>query len=267
MAMQQACPSMQDVAAREVTVVRFGGFDEWLDEEILGRVHGHLLDLAEESGDSDLFLDFNDVQYISTRMLGTLVHLGRELTARGRHLIVGNLSPQGYEAFVATRLDKLLDLRRAGQDVGPAAAEERRPTLPLGILVVDDDPSLLGILATKLRLHGFKVWVAGHGAQAIATYQKYRQEISLVLLDVLMPGMDGPGTLAALQRLCPALRVCFMTESPAPYTEQALLEMGATRVFRKPLHVAEITDALIELANQLPRLRQERWIEVSWKGA
>jgi DNA-binding response OmpR family regulator len=110
----------------------------------------------------------------------------------------------------------------------------------------------LCVLAARLRQEGFEVWLAGHGHQAIELYRRYLEEIAVVLLDVLMPGMDGPHTLTALQKLCPTVRCCFMTGNPTPYTEEALLKMGAVRVFRKPFAFSEVMEALNQLANRSP---------------
>jgi hypothetical protein len=78
--------------------------------------------------------------------------------------------------------------------------------------------------------------------------------------------MDGPHTLIALQKICPAVRCCFMTGNPRGYTEEALLLLGAVQVFRKPFAFTEVVDSLNQLANRLPRLRQDRWIDTPWKG-
>ena len=88
----------------------------------------------------------------------------------------------------------------------------------------------------------------------------------MVLLEVRMPGMDGPHTLTALQKLCPTVRCCFMTGNPTPYTEEALLQMGAVRVFRKPFAFTEVIDTLNQVVSRSPRRRQDRWIETPWKG-
>jgi DNA-binding NtrC family response regulator len=77
----------------------------------------------------------------------------------------------------------------------------------------------------------------------------------MVLLDVLMPGLDGPHTLARLQKLSPAVRCCFMTGNHTPYTEETLLQMGAVRVFRKPFAFTEVIDTLNQLASRPPRCR------------
>jgi DNA-binding NtrC family response regulator len=104
--------------------------------------------------------------------------------------------------------------------------------------------------------------LAAHGQQAIELYRRHLQAIAVVLLDVLMPGMDGPHTLLALQKLCPAVRCCFMTGNPGSYTEEALLLMGAIRVFRKPFAFTEVVDTLKQLASRVTQCRQHRWIEI-----
>jgi anti-anti-sigma factor len=265
MAPQLERPPMKQGPSGDVTVVHFTGCKVSLDEEALDRIHDQLLALADEPSESDLLLDFGNVDYLSSTALGTLVSLHRKLLSGGRHMTVGNLSPQVHEVFAATRLDKFLDLRLAGQEGGPAAQDGPLGSPP-GVLVVDDETAVLCVLAARLRIEGYEVWLAGQGRQAIELYQRHREAIAVVLLDVLMPGLDGPRTLTALQKLCPAVRCCFMAGNPTPYTEEALLQTGAVRVFRKPFAFTEVIDTLDRLAGRSPRRRQDRWIDTPWKG-
>jgi anti-anti-sigma factor len=265
MALQFERPPLKEGASGDVTVVHFTGCTVSLDEEALDRLHDQLLTLADEPSESDLLLDFGNVKYLTSRALGTLVSLHKKLLAGGRHLTVGNLSPQVHEVFMVTRLDKFLDLRLTGQAV-ERAAQDGPSGSPTGVLVVDDETAVLCVLAARLRIEGYTVWVAGHGPQAIELYRLHREEIAVVLLDVLMPGMDGPRTLTALQKLCPTVRCCFMTGNPTPYAEEGLLQMGAVRVFRKPFAFTEVIDMLNQLTGRLPRRRQHRWIETPWRG-
>jgi anti-anti-sigma factor len=259
MALQPEHPLRKEDAARDVTVVHFTGYKASLDEEALDRIHDPLLAIADEPNESDLLLDFGNVEYLTSRALGTLVSMHKKMLARGRHMTVGNLSPQVHEVFTVTRLDKFLDLRLAGQEVEPAV-QGGQSVSPTGVLVVDDETAVRCVLAVRLSMEGYKVWLAGHGHQAIELYQRHRVEIAVVLLDVLMPGLDGPHTLTALQKLCPTVRCCFMTGNLTPYTEEALLRMGAVRVFRKPFAFTEAIDTLHQLACRSPRRRQDRWI-------
>jgi DNA-binding NtrC family response regulator len=97
-------------------------------------------------------------------------------------------------------------------------------------------------------------------------YGRHRQGIAVVLLDVVMPGMDGPRTLAALQTISPAVPCCFMTGDPNPYTAEALLQFGAVRVFRKPFALDEVTETLDQLAGRFLQRGKDRWIDLPVHG-
>jgi anti-anti-sigma factor len=265
MALQLENPPRKDDSARGVTVVHFTGHKASLNEKAIDCIRDQLLALADEPGESELILDFGNVEYVSSKVLGPLVRLRQRLLAKGRSMTVGNLSPQIYELFAVMRLDKVFDARLAGQEAEPGTAGDSSDS-PSAVLVVDDETEIQSALRAVLRIEGYKVWLAGHGHQAVELYRRHCKETAVVLLDVLMPGMDGPHTLAALRKLCPTVRSCFMTGDPTPYTEGALLQMGAVRVFRKPFDFTEVIDTLNQLAIRSPRRRQDRWIETPCKG-
>jgi CheY-like chemotaxis protein len=116
-----------------------------------------------------------------------------------------------------------------------------------GVLVVDDDPAIHTLLEPVLWQHGFKVWSASNGLQALDIYQELRGDIDLGLIDVCMPGLDGPRTLAALQRLNPEIRCCFMSGDPGRYTEDDLLQRGAVAFLQKPFRFSDLVSLLWQL--------------------
>jgi len=123
-----------------------------------------------------------------------------------------------------------------------------------GILIVDDEPAVCELLQMALHDHGFTVWQANDGRTAIDVYRRHGATIGLVLLDVRMPGLDGPATLTALKELNPSLRSCFMSGHTGDYSMQDLLAMGAQDVFQKPLRLSEVVPALRRyLGNLGPR--------------
>lgn len=75
------------------------------------------------------------------------------------------------------------------------------------ILVVDDEPSILEITKSTLERYRYEVITATDGAEAIALYSQRRNDISLVLTDMVMPYMDGAATIRALQRLNPVINI------------------------------------------------------------
>jgi DNA-binding response OmpR family regulator len=126
-----------------------------------------------------------------------------------------------------------------------------------GVLIADEKALILTLLKVELESRGFAVWLAMDGDDAIDLYRSHRDEIDLVLLDVQMPGLDGPHTLEALKRLNPAVVTCFMTGKGGVYTEQDLLGRGAAWVFSKPFRLAEVGELLekfVSSAHYTPRV-------------
>jgi len=121
------------------------------------------------------------------------------------------------------------------------------------ILVVDDDPHVLGMLGTALKSFGFSVTLASNGHDALRAYKRQREDIDLVLLDVRMPGWDGPQTLAELREDDPAVRCCFMSGYATTYSVDDLLGMGAAQVIEKPFgNLDALATRLRDAADRVP---------------
>jgi DNA-binding response OmpR family regulator len=99
-----------------------------------------------------------------------------------------------------------------------------------------------------LRHNGFAVWLAADGELALELYRQHHREITVVLLDVRMPGWDGPQTLAALRDIDPQVRCCFMTGHVGSYDDADLQKLGAVHTFKKPFRLAEVIDRIRKLA-------------------
>src|SRR5579883_2574215 len=81
---------------------------------------------------------------------------------------------------------------------------------PALILVVDDEPTMSRYLRTLLEVEGYKVETASNGEEALARLQ-HEPAPDLVLLDVLMPVLDGLDTLERIRGLYPQLRVVMLS--------------------------------------------------------
>ena len=85
--------------------------------------------------------------------------------------------------------------------------QSEQPSLSRGngetVLVVDDEASILTITSQTLQAFGYRVLTATDGADAVATYAQHRDEIAVVLTDMMMPVMDGTATIYALRRINP----------------------------------------------------------------
>lgn len=103
------------------------------------------------------------------------------------------------------------------------------------ILYVEDDPDIQTVASLALEVvGGFKVKVCSSGRQALDEVMSFAPD--LILLDVMMPGMDGPSTLLALRQL-PGLEkvpVAFMTAKVQPHEVDQLITLGVESVIAKP---------------------------------
>ncbi len=120
------------------------------------------------------------------------------------------------------------------------------PDTAPAVLVVDDDRASRGLLEVWLRRLGYAPLVAASGVEAVNTFRAYPGPVALVLLDVHMPGGDGPATLAALRQLDPAVRCVFMTGVSVTGL-QDLLALGAVGVLNKPFWWKDLADTLRRL--------------------
>lgn len=110
--------------------------------------------------------------------------------------------------------------------------KDQRKTRARQILVVDDEPLIVRMLQRVLVSNGYDVLGASDGQAALAVIAT--SPVDLVLSDVRMPGMDGPGLLAELRRLPAPPPLVFLT-GYGDHTDGQLKEMGAAEVHGKPL--------------------------------
>lgn len=103
------------------------------------------------------------------------------------------------------------------------------------VLVVDDDPDILEIVTMVLDLYDVPAVTASDGIEALAALHG-SPDLGLVLLDLMMPRMNGVDVLAEMKR-DPALAAMPVVVISGNYVEQAVLAMGAADYLLKPLDV------------------------------
>lgn len=100
------------------------------------------------------------------------------------------------------------------------------------ILLVDDDPEIVHVARFSLEREGHDVTVAGSAAEAFEALASHDPEA--VLLDVMLPDMDGRDVLERLRCERPGLPVVFLTGKNRPEQVSALEQAGADGVIVKP---------------------------------
>jgi CheY-like chemotaxis protein len=100
----------------------------------------------------------------------------------------------------------------SGEPVEPAPEAAARDLTGRGlVLVVDDDEYVLKILRHSLESYGYSAIVAESGERAVEIFRERQTEIDMVVLDLIMPGMDGGETFEALRSIRPNVRVLLST--------------------------------------------------------
>ena len=116
------------------------------------------------------------------------------------------------------------------------------------VLYVDDDPDICRVVqATLLLVPGLNVRTADSGERAIDLAYELRPD--LVLMDVMMPGLDGPSTFRRMREsaLLAAIPVIFMTAKVLPAEIAQLLQLGAIGVIVKPFDALKLYGELFSL--------------------
>lgn len=136
----------------------------------------------------------------------------------------------------------------AESDSGAVAVGAR---LPRGnnelILVVDDETSILAMTEQTLKTFGYRVLVAEDGAQAVGMYADNRDDIALVLTDMMMPVMDGAALIKALRRMDSNVKVIAAS---GIHGNHDVLENGYSTIvafLEKPYSATELLTAIADV--------------------
>ena len=113
------------------------------------------------------------------------------------------------------------------------------------ILLVDDNPENLELLGARLRALGYQTTMAFDGAQAL---ESVRRELpDLVVLDVMMPELNGFQVCRALREISPGLPVIMLTSKSEPADRYWATQCGANAFLRKPVDPVVVVRQVADL--------------------
>jgi two-component system, cell cycle sensor histidine kinase and response regulator CckA len=112
------------------------------------------------------------------------------------------------------------------------------------ILLVDDEEFVRDLGARILSKAGYKVLAATNGKEALDLFEKERTQISLVILDMIMPQMGGKACLKELLRIDPQAKVLIATGLSAYPSQRESVEMGTRGLVSKPFTFKELLRAV-----------------------
>ena len=126
-----------------------------------------------------------------------------------------------------------------------------------GVLILDDEEEIRELLEYNLSKHGFSCFLAGNGKDGLELLSSNRDKIDIVLLDVMMPIMDGIEVCEMIRKdpIYDKIIVCFLTARNEDYSQVAGLDAGADDYISKPLK----PKVLISRVNALLRRNNGRF--------
>jgi two-component system KDP operon response regulator KdpE len=122
------------------------------------------------------------------------------------------------------------------------------------VLVVDDEKSIRDFVQKNLKVRNFRVIVATHGVEALEVFNS--QNIDLVILDIMMPRMDGLETTQQIRKIS-TVPIIILTALGEESDKVRAFDLGADDYLTKPFGVPEL------LARVKAVLRRSRWSEAT----
>ena len=116
-----------------------------------------------------------------------------------------------------------------GEPVAPCAAVSDKT-----VLIVDDEQDFLDMAADTLRMEGFRTLSADNGRRALEIFRQHKHEIDLVLLDIIMPEMNGGEVFHEIRKISAGARVVICSGYSAETQINDLMSQGADAFIQKP---------------------------------
>jgi two-component system OmpR family response regulator len=113
------------------------------------------------------------------------------------------------------------------------------------IIYVEDEEDIREIVIASLEYFGnFEIVACSNGSEALSICQKFHPDV--LLLDVMMPGMDGPATLMELRKFAHLKEVpaIFITAKVQPHELKEYSHVGTVGIIKKPFEVTELADTI-----------------------
>ena len=118
------------------------------------------------------------------------------------------------------------------------------------VLLAEDDENVRDLTRTVLENFGYKVIVANDGQDAVDKYEEHREEIELLLLDIIMPKKTGQQAYAEIKALAPGIKVIFVSGYAPDEVRQRVLIDDGMPVVNKPISPRELLKQVREMLDR-----------------
>ncbi|MHA7229175.1 response regulator [Vibrio campbellii] len=192
-----------------------------------------------------LFTAFHQGDSSITRRFGG-TGLGLAITKHLVEMMRGTISVKSEENVGSHFEIKIPVLTRNNQD-RPVKIEPNHPSKAVNLLVVEDTESNQLVIKLILNKLGHNVFIASHGAEAIAFLEEQRQNIDIILMDVSMPIMDGITATRLIRQKGINIPIIALTAHALESDKTTCMKAGMDGFVSKPVRRQEIYEAIQSL--------------------
>jgi CheY-like chemotaxis protein len=118
------------------------------------------------------------------------------------------------------------------------------------ILFVDDEQTNLMIMKDLLVVMGYKVLMAASGQEAIAVYMTKRKQIDLIIMDMVMPGMEGGNAFTALRSFDPDVKVILCSGYSLDGEAETIMGKGYNGFIQQPFTIKALSQKIGEVLHR-----------------
>ena len=112
------------------------------------------------------------------------------------------------------------------------------------VLIVDDEEIVVGVGKQMLQKLGYSVLIARSGQEAVDVYQNNPDDVDLVLLDMIMPGLEAGDTYDKLKAVNPAIKVLLSSGYGLDQNASAIIDRGCNGFIQKPFNMKILEDKI-----------------------
>jgi len=112
------------------------------------------------------------------------------------------------------------------------------------VLIIDDEAIIGDLLEDVLGNEGLGVICAQDGQTGLELYKKYINEIGLILLDIILPGMDGQEVMHQIKKINPEIKILIISGFSEVNVKNKLIAEGVVGFIPKPFSIIHITETV-----------------------
>lgn len=138
--------------------------------------------------------------------------------------------------YFPVKQEKQMDVALAQETKRVKEVTVQKPT----VLIVDDEYNIRSMMKEIMEMNGFRVFTAGNGRDGVEIFQRNQSRVDLVILDMVMPVMDGRTAFLEMRKIKPSQKIYIISGYSSKEDMDEILKKGAIGYMRKPFQVNEI---------------------------